>query len=199
MTGIASQLFAARPIPTPLSPYIWMTDPDRVNDITAHAQSLPAGAAMIYRHFGAADREETANRLRRISFDNGLQFLIGDDPDLAIGCGADGVHFRRDAALEKPALWRRRCPDWIITMAGLKGEQDYSGDLSVLDGLLVSSIFESQSPSAGPAIGSETLRNICENLAVPIIALGGINSTTASKLIGSGAAGFAGVSGLTRR
>ncbi len=198
LTGIASQLHAERHIETRLSPYIWMIDPGRVQDIAAHAQSLPAGAAVIYRHYGANDREDMAQRLRRISFDQGLQFLIGNDPELAIACGADGVHFRRDAALEKPALWRERCPDWIITMAGLKGRQDYTGNLNVLDGLIVSSIFESQSPSAGPAISAERLGEVCANLNVPIIALGGVNVKTARALIGSGAAGFAGVSGLVK-
>ncbi len=122
--------------------------------------------------------------------------MIGDDPELAIASGADGVHFKRDAYLRGPISWRNHCPDWLITMAGMKGPQTYQGNLSCLDGLLVSSVFESQSPSAGPAIGVGAFKEICRTLTVPVFALGGINKQTASDLIGSGAAGLAGVSGF---
>ena len=196
MTGIASRLYAQRRRPTRLSPYCLMSDPDRTPDIIGAVRDLPRGAAIIYRHFGAPNRTATAHQLRQISFKQGLQFLIGDDPDLAILCGADGVHFRRGGALASPLLWRQRCPDWIITMAGLKGEQSYSGDLSVLDGLFISSVFSSNSPSAGPAIGLSQLKSICDALPAPIFALGGVNQKTAPRLVGTGVSGFAGVSGL---
>jgi len=130
-----------------------------------------------------------------MTFERRQQFLIGNDPDLAIKVGADGVHFRRDSALTAPTLWRRRCPDWLITMAGVKNG-DYSGDLSVLDGLLVSSIFESQSPSAGEPIGIGALKTQVQALPVPVFALGGINAGTAKRLIGTGAAGLAAIGGF---
>ena len=173
-----------------------MSDPDRTPDIIGTARNLPRGAAIIYRHFGAPNRMATVHQLRQISFEQELQFLIGNDPDLAILCGADGVHFRRGGALAEPLLWRQRCPDWIISMAGLKGEQSYSGDLSVLDGLFISSVFNSASPSAGPAIGLSRLKSICDALPAPIFALGGVNQKTAPRLVGTGVSGFAGVNGL---
>jgi len=54
-----------------------------------------------------------------VTFKRQQQFLIGDDPQLAIEVGADGVHFRRDANVSAPTLWRQRCPDWLISMAGI--------------------------------------------------------------------------------
>ena len=81
-------------------------------------------------------------------------------------------------------------------MAGLKGTQNYKGDLSVLDGLFISSIFYSKSPSAGDPIGVQQLSQICQTLDVAVIALGGINPRTVGDLENSGAAGLAGVDGL---
>ena len=159
-----------------------MTDPERVVDVVQAARNLPQGATLIYRHFGSAHRFVDAEALRQITFARGnQQFLIGADPQLALEVGADGVHFRRDAKLEAPALWRRRCPDWLISMAGIKSG-DYEGDLSVLDGLLVSSVFPSESPSAGEPIGISGLQTAVQNLGVPVFALGGINAKTAPKL-----------------
>jgi len=189
---VATKLFSARAMPTRLSPLIFMTDPDRVSDVIKAAQNIPRGAAIIYRHFGSAHKFVDAEALRHVTFDRGQQFLIGDDPALAIEVGADGVHFRRDANLAEPTLWRQRCPDWIISMAGLKSGE-YQGKLSVLDGVLVSSVFPSQSSSAGDPIGVGRFAQIVEALPVPVFALGGVNKETAPKLIGSGAAGIAGI------
>lgn len=173
-----------------------MTDPARIPDPVKSAQMLPNGAAIIYRHYGSENRHVVSARLRQITFERGQQFLIGHDPELAIKSGADGVHFRRDKHIALPALWRQRCPDWIITMAGMKTGTDYKGDLTTLDALFISSIFPSQSASAGPPIGTAKLDSICAVLSVPVIALGGISSKTTPQLTGSGAFGLAGVSGL---
>lgn len=192
MSSVATKLLAARPIATPLSPLIFMTDPKRVTDVVAAAEMLPRRAAIIYRHFGSAHRCVDAEALRQVTFKRQQQFLIGDDPQLAIEVGADGVHFRRDANAAAPIVWRQRCPDWLISMAGIKSG-DYTGDLSVLDGLLLSSIFPSQSPSAGEPISLAALKEKVSKLPAPIFALGGVNSKTAPKLLGSGAAGIAGI------
>jgi len=192
VSSVATKLLAARPIATPLSPLIFMTDPKRVTDVVAAAEMLPRRAAIIYRHFGSAHRFVDAETLRQVTFKRQQQFLIGDDPQLAIEVGADGVHFRRDANVSAPTLWRQRCPDWLISMAGIK-MGNYAGDVSILDGLLLSSIFPSQSQSAGDPIGVETLKEKTRKLPVPVFALGGVNNKTAPKLIGSGAAGVAGI------
>ena len=41
----------------------FMTDPARVADPLAAIRHLPAGTAVIYRHFGAPDRARMARRL----------------------------------------------------------------------------------------------------------------------------------------
>jgi len=184
-----------------LAPLVLMTDPERLPDPVAAAKQMPKGAAIIYRHFGKPDAFEEAEKLRQVTFDRHQQLLIGTDPKLATKVGADGVHFPRDAALEAPTLWRQLCPDWIISMAGLK-TGDYTGDLNVLNALLVSSIFKSHSPSAGTPIGLEGLKARADALSdykPGIFALGGINADTAKQLINSGAAGIAGVSGIIPR
>ena len=174
-----------------------MTDPERVANPVAIAKQLPQGAAIIYRHFGADNREDIAKTLRTITHDNDQHLLIGNDPELAMTVKADGVHFTRDPALVQPRKWRQSQPDWIITMAGLKAGT-YTASLSALDGLFVSSVFDSQSRSAGEAIGVNQLKELCQSLNAPIYALGGVTAQTAPDLIGTGAAGLAGIDGITK-
>jgi len=189
---VATKLFSERPRASRLSPLIFMTDPNRIADVINAAENLPRGTAIIYRHFGSAHRFVDAEALRQVTFERGQQLLIGADPELAVEVGADGVHFRRDAKLKLPTLWRQRCPDLLISMAGIKSG-DYTGDLSLLDGLLLSPVFPSQSPSAGETMGVQRFKEKMQSLPAPVFALGGVNQDTAPKLLGSGAAGIAGI------
>lgn len=147
---------------------------------------------MIYRHFG---EPKAAKELRELTQDQGRQFLIGNDPELAERVSADGVHFARDASLHGPTQWREKYPDWIITMAGLKSGT-YLAPLDSLDALFISSIFPSQSPSAGTPIGAQALKDRCTRLPVPIYALGGVSAGTAPQLINTGATGLTAIEGL---
>ncbi len=170
-----------------------MNDPQRLPDMCAAAKTLPRGSALIYRHFGADDRAVIAATLRQICFVRGLQFLIGQDEDLARECGADGLHLpERD--LQSVETIRKRYPDWLLI--GAAHSASALARAGGLDAALLSPVFESQSPSAGAPLGLEKFTKIVRGAVVPIFALGGINAKTAAQLLGSGAAGVAGVSGI---
>ena len=191
LTRIAGELRASGP-DCRLAPLIFMTDPSRVDDPVAIAQRLPEGCAIIYRHFG---KPEQAQALRHVTRQKQQQLLTGNDPELAEQIGAEGVHFSRDPELHEAIVWRRKYPNWIITMAGLKTGA-YLSPLDSLDALFVSSIFPSSSASAGAPIGIEALTRRAARLPVPLIALGGITAGTAPQLIGTGIAGLAAIEGL---
>ena len=102
------------PLPAGRLPRLWFfTDPERTPDPAAIAATLPRGAAVVYRHFGAADREAVARVLRQL---RGLVVLIGADAALAARVGADGVHLPERLAHQAGALKRSR-PGWIVTVA----------------------------------------------------------------------------------
>ena len=173
-----------------------MTDPERVSDLPTAIGHLPRGCAVIYRHFGATNRKVAARLLREATQSAGQQLLIGGgDVELALSIGADGVHFKRDAELIGPLTLREQHPNMLITMAGLK-DGSYHAPLTCLDGLFISSIFPSGSPSAGEPIGTDRLKAICAELSVPVFALGGVTPKTAPRLRGTGVSGFAAIGGL---
>ena len=170
-----------------------MSDPKRLPDICTAAKSLPRGSAVIYRHFGAGDRGAVAKTLRQICFARDLQLLIGQDEDLARGCGADGLHLpERDLA--RGAALRARYSDWLLTGAA-HGPASLAKTAG-LDAAILSPVFESQSASAGAPLGLEVFTKMVRAAPVPVFALGGINSRNAQQLLGTGAAGIAGVSGI---
>ena len=169
-------------------PRLWFfTDPERTPDPVAIAAKLPAGTAVVYRHFGAADRHDIALALRDI---RKLKLLIGADDKLATEVRADGVHLPERLAHRAEILKRRR-PGWIVTAAAHSTtalRRARGADAAVL-----SPIFVSRSASAGAALGLERAARMAAASPVPVIGLGGVTHARAAILIRRGFAGAAGV------
>ena len=176
------------PLPAGRLPRLWFfTDPERTPDPAAIAATLPRGAAVVYRHFGAADREAVARVLRQL---RGLVVLIGADAALAARVGADGVHLPERLAHQAGALKRSR-PGWIVTVAAHSAaalRRAAGADAAVL-----SPIFPSRSVSAGKALGLARAIRLAAASPVPVIGLGGVTQHRARLLARCGFAGAAGV------
>ncbi len=173
------------------APLLFFTDPERTPEPWRTAERLPAGAGVVYRHFGAADAEAVARRLKAIAVERGLILLIGLDAGLAEAVGAEGVHLPQ-RALGQAAALRALRPDWRLTGAV------HSADAPIPDALnavVLSPIFPAGGASAvKPALGVEALRAVASRR--PVYALGGINAATVGGLTGSGACGIAGVDAI---
>ncbi|MCF6221604.1 MAG: thiamine phosphate synthase [Robiginitomaculum sp.] len=193
LARVATRLYSRRARPCRIAPLVFMSDPKRTPDVLRVARNLPEGAALIYRHFGAGDRGAIAGELRQISFARNLQFLIGQDADLAAQIGADGVHLP-ERELGQGAVLRARYPAWLLTGAAHSQNAVKQCAKNGLDAAILSPIFTSASKSASQPIGTEMLADIAKATKFPIIALGGISAVTVPELDTSGAAGIAGVS-----
>lgn len=172
----------------PLPHLLYFTDPDRTPDPEAIATRLPRGAAIVYRAFGAADARAVALRLKAIARRRGLKLLIGADEALAGQVGADGLHLPERLA-SRAARISARHPTWLITAAA---HSPRAARVPV-DAVVVSAIFPSNSPSAGKPMGPMRLAQIVRLAQSPVYALGGVNQTTAARLLASGVVGIAGV------
>jgi thiamine-phosphate pyrophosphorylase len=177
---------AGRP---PIPSLYFFTDPLRTPDPARIAAKLPRGAAVVYRHFGAQDRHAVARRLARICRARRLKLFIAADPKLAQNVSAAGVHW----------------PERLATAdggRGLKSMAAHSGralahaaghaDLAIL-----APIFPSRSPSAERPLGPLRAGRLARTARLPVIALGGVNTRTAKRLLGRGFAGLAAVDGLS--
>lgn len=179
----------------PLPRLLFVTDPLRTPDPEAVAAALPARSGVIYRAFGADDALPRARRLRAIAAERGLILLIGADESLAEACGADGVHLP-EAMVAKAGTLRAAHPTWILTAAAHSLTAATRAAAAGCDAALVSTVFVSNSPSAGAPIGAEAFASLVRAAPLPVYALGGVNAQTARRLTASGAQGFAIVEGL---
>ncbi|MBX3476856.1 MAG: thiamine phosphate synthase [Brevundimonas sp.] len=180
---------AVSPAAGDLPPLLFFTDGPRTPRPWETASRLPAGAAVVFRAFGAEDAIKTGRRLRTATAGRGVRLLVGADADLAQALDADGVHLPERMA-GRAADLRRARPDWLITAA----IHAISGPLPLdsLDALVASPVFATASASARPVLGLEGLARATA-LGRPTYALGGIDAETAARLADSGVCGLAAV------
>lgn len=171
------------------------TDPARTPDVEAVAAALPAGAALVYRAFGAADAEAVARRLLKRVRGRRAALLIGADIDLARRIGADGVHLPERAAARARGLKSVR-PNWLVTAAAHSPAAVRAARAAGADAAVVSAVFLSRSRSAGPPIGLLRLAQIARRGGLPVYALGGVSDATAGRLRDLPLAGLAAVEGF---
>jgi thiamine-phosphate pyrophosphorylase len=177
----------------PLPNLLFFTDPQRTPDPERVAERLPAGAAVVFRAFGAQDAAVQGLRLREITRRRDLLLLVGADEALASQVDADGLHLPERLATSLTGL-RSAHPDWLITIAAHDEVAARAG--AAADALVISPIFPSRSPSAGPPLGVEGLGRIVEEVETPVYALGGVRADTVGLLANTGIVGVAAVEAL---
>ncbi|MDP3746034.1 MAG: thiamine phosphate synthase [Phenylobacterium sp.] len=172
---------------------LFFTDPERTPDIEAAMRRLPRGSAVVYRAFGAPDAEPRARRLLVLARTRGLKLLIGADAALALRIRADGVHLPERLAARARGLRHRGL---LVTTAAHALPAARRALAWGADAVVVSAIFPSASPSAGPPMGPVRLAGLVRATGGPVYALGGVNDKTARRLLPTGVVGIAAVEAL---
>jgi thiamine-phosphate pyrophosphorylase len=182
---------ASRALPPALPPVLFLTDPVRTPDPEAIVAGLPAGWGVIYRHFGAPDRREVAQRLAGLCRKRRLVFLVAADPALAAAVHADGVHwpFRQR---EEAVRWRSRFR--LQTVSAHSARELRIAAASPVSAVIVSTVFASSSPSAGRPIGPLRWARLARLGTPPVYGLGGVTYETAGQVAQWG--GLSAVEGL---
>ncbi|MEE2526991.1 thiamine phosphate synthase [Hyphobacterium sp. HN65] len=182
-------------VPDLLPPLMALTDPVRTPDVAAFASGLPAGCALIYRHFGRKERFAEASQLAGIARAKALVLLISADPALAEACDADGVHW--PARLARQARdWRRRNRERVMTVSAHdRAELERAHRLSA-DAALLSPVCVTNSRGSGKALGRFRSRQLVSQALLPVYALGGVNADSARRLEDVGFSGLAAIEAL---
>jgi len=117
------------------------------------------------------------------------KLLINSRTDVAIACGADGVHLRSEDVLpgEVRKAWKQAVPVISVschTPAEVARAAANGADLAVF-----APVFEKQGSSGA---GLSALRKACEH-SIKVLALGGVTLENAGACVEAGAAGVAGI------
>lgn len=194
-SAIAQVARSAKPAAPSLPPLFFITDPVRTPDPESIAKHLPHGCGIIYRHFGDPLASARAANLRTVAGDRALTLLIGNDHDLALEIGADGVHLSQKNLSLLPTL-HQRYPQLKLSLAchDLATLHDLPSDLPV-QAVFVSPVFASLSPSAHgkPPLGVAGAHTFAHSTNLPVYGLGGITAENIGDLCDAGLSGFGAV------
>ena len=120
----------------------------------------------------------------------GVPLFINDNVEVAVKCGADGVHVGQDDM--NPAQVRRIVGDGM--MIGVSVHSVGEALEAVRNGadcLGAGAMFSTSTKLDVHPLPLETLRDICAAVDVPVAAIGGINASNLPRLAGTGLSGVA--------
>jgi len=149
-----------------------------VNAVQLREKELPGGE--LY---------DLAITLRAVTRGRAL-LLVNDRLDVALACGADGVHLpERSVPLRKArALAGEAC---LVGRSVHSVEAAVEAERDGADYLIAGNVYETASKPGAPAAGIELVRAVAEAVRVPVLAIGGITARRVPEVITAGANGIA--------
>lgn len=161
------------------------------------AQARHAAAAGIHliqlreRDLEAADLAEVARDLVAVTRGTATRLVVNDRLDVALTCGADGVHLRGDSIPIAEA--RRIAPGGFLIGRSVHSSGE-AAQAAGADYLIAGAVFPTQSkPSAQTLLGLGGLRAIVAAANAPVLAIGGVAEDRCDGVAAAGAAGIAAI------
>ena len=119
-----------------------------------------------------------------------VRVLVNDRADVAIACGAHGVHLRGHAFA--PLRIRPIAPaEFVISVACHSVEDVVRAEQEGADLALLAPVFET--PGKGPSLGLAEFSRAAQSVRIPVLALGGVTRADIARCVDAGGAGVAGI------
>lgn len=124
-----------------------------------------------------------------------VPFIINDDVEVAIKCGADGIHVGQKD-MEAGNVRALVGKNMMIGVSVQTVEQALAAQNAGADYLGVGAVFTTTTKLDANAVSHKTLKEICETVSIPVVAIGGINKSNILELSDTGVDGVALVSAI---
>ena len=161
---------------------------------TVAGQLLQAGVRFLqYRHKAPFTRHswEDCCALADLASQYEAEFLVNDRADVALLCGASGVHLGQQdlpPELARRLLDSRRKPDPRIGFSTHSLEQAREGDRLPVSYLAIGPVFATLTKDQpDPVVGLETVAAVRATVRKPVVAIGGITLKNARAVLEAGA------------
>ena len=160
--------------------------------------ALKGGATCVQLREKELDEESFLKEAMEISAlckQYGVPFFVNDNVDIAIKCKADGIHVGQED-MEAAQVRQRVGDDMIIGVSVHSVEEALEAVKNGADCLGLGAVFSTSTKTDVDLLPRETLRDICDAVDIPVVAIGGINKSNISQLAGTGIDGVALVSAI---
>lgn len=143
------------------------------------------------RDLEAAQLAAIVHDFVRVSRGSGTRVVVNDRMDIALACGAQGVHLRQDSV--PAAVARTIVPSGFLIGLSVHGAGEATR-AGPVDYIIAGTVFPTRSKAdAAPLIGLAGLAEIVRVAAVPVLAIGGMSGERLADVAATGAAGIAGI------
>ncbi len=173
----------------------WLGDSSLYDQVES---AIEGGATFIQlreKNLDEADFLSEAKEIQKLCREYKVPFVINDNVEIAAQIDADGVHVGQ-SDMEAGDVRKRLGPDKIIGVSAQTVEQALKAQEHGADYLGVGAVFPTGSKADATEVSHQTLKEICEAVDIPVIAIGGITKENVSELKGSGICGIAVISAI---
>ena len=159
------------------------------------AQEATAGGVDILqmreKHKSPEELIGLGRRLASLCKDNGVTFIVNDDPLLAGKLEADGVHLGQEDIRQYPVNTVRRMigADKIIGLSTHSLEQFQRANLMDVDYVAFGPLFPTKTKSYH--IGTGDVSRVLQTALKPVVFIGGINADNLDLLLAAGVSNIA--------
>ena len=194
-------------------------------DLISQVLSMIRGGAKIiqYRDKNASNVDFLVNakKMREMTKEAGVIFIINDRIDVALEVGADGIHVGQDdfsmneleaylksagltrqvgagtdlVGLKKNGLARERF--FIIGRSTHSFSQALSAEQEGSTYISCGPIFETATKPEYPAIGLDVLKQVVKKVRIPVVAIGGIHESNIAEVLETGVSNIAMIRAIT--
>lgn len=124
-----------------------------------------------------------------------VPFFINDNVDIAVKCKADGIHVGQEDMIATQVR-QKVGEEMMIGVSVHSVDEALEAVKNGADCLGVGAMFSTSTKTDVDVLPKEILRDICEAVDVPVVAIGGIGKENMSELAGTGVDGVALVSAI---
>ena len=178
-----------------------VTDRSWLNGRTLYEQvedALKGGATFIQLREKDLDADsflKEAVEIKELCARYHVPFVINDNVEIAKKIDADGVHVGQHD-MEAFNVRAILGPDKIIGVSAQTVGQAVLAEKNGADYLGVGAVFHTGTKKDANSISHETVKQICQAVNIPVIAIGGISRENVMELQGTGICGIAVVSAI---
>lgn len=161
-------------------------------------EAILGGATCIQlREKNLSDEEflKIAIDVKAVTDKYNIPLIINDNVDIAVKVGADGAHIGQDDEEIKSAR-EKLGADKIIGLSAATVEEAVQAEQSGADYIGVGAVFNTLTKLDANTVSFETLKEICNTVKIPVVAIGGISKNNALELAGTGIKGISVVSAI---
>jgi thiamine-phosphate pyrophosphorylase len=158
-----------------------------VEDLETARRAVGGGATVVQLRLKGASTDELVEAGRGFG-DLGVTFVVNDNVEAAIRLQADGVHLGQTDEGAERAL----AAGLLLGLSAATRREAAVAEYQGAGYIGAGPVWATPSKAdAGEPIGLDGLREICQSVSVPVVAIGGIDATNAAECLRAGAAGVA--------